>query len=207
MLVPISATSAPPITNPTVVPINPRITFCPVLSAFDRSTASVPKTTQNPCCTEVRSATSTASASAERPAQAVVQPGGARLSVSERALARGRDRARESGRLTPEQPLHPGATRRGGREIDVRRDLVGDIRELLGTEARIQSRDDGGGHVAVGRRRRVLTRGQAGRVVLEFVQSRTQLRCARARGLHGSDRRARVQRRRRRARAPWRRPA
>ena len=49
VLVPISATIAPPTTTPAAVPARPRTTLWPVLSAFERSTESVPSTTQNEC--------------------------------------------------------------------------------------------------------------------------------------------------------------
>ena len=66
-LVPMPTISAPPMTNPTRLPSTARTTFCPVLKALDRSTLSVPSTTQNECWTPVRSATSTARPSAIAP--------------------------------------------------------------------------------------------------------------------------------------------
>ena len=47
-------------TNPTTVPSSARPAFWPVFKALERSTASVPSTTQNACCTPVNSATRTA---------------------------------------------------------------------------------------------------------------------------------------------------
>ena len=35
--------------KPAIVPITARTTFCPVFSAFERSTDSAPSTTQNEC--------------------------------------------------------------------------------------------------------------------------------------------------------------
>ena len=40
--------------KPTAVPSRPRSAFCPVLSAFDRSTDRVPRRTQKECCTPVQ---------------------------------------------------------------------------------------------------------------------------------------------------------
>ena len=104
MLVPISGTSTPPTTNPAMVPSRPRTTFWPVLSALERSTESVPNTTQKQCCTPVRSATSTARPSAGRAAEAVVQPDRVR-STCAGALLRGGQRPREARRLAAEQPV------------------------------------------------------------------------------------------------------
>ena len=63
-MVPIPTSSAAPITNPTTVPASPRHAVDPVAEALVRSTDSVPRTTQNACCTPVASATATAAASA-----------------------------------------------------------------------------------------------------------------------------------------------
>ena len=67
VLVPIRYTSTPPTTNPAVVPTMARTMFWPVLRALERSTARVPKTTQKPCCTPLRWATSTARPRATAP--------------------------------------------------------------------------------------------------------------------------------------------
>ena len=136
VLVPISATSAPPTTNPAVVPSRPRIAFWPVLSALERSTASVPNTTQKPCWTEVSSATSTASA---RP----VAPRRLLCSHDElgSACASARSRAELSGPVKPAgwRPSSRSSQLRragGSGELDVGGDLLGDVGELLGAEAR-----------------------------------------------------------------------
>ena len=77
----------------------PGRTFWPVLSAFDRSTASVPSMTQNECWTPVSSATSTARAEADGAAHAVVQPDRVALDVSRRPLLGRRQRAGDAFRL------------------------------------------------------------------------------------------------------------
>ena len=61
VLVPTTATMAPPITNPTVVPTTARARFWPVPRALDRRTLRVANATQKACWTVRRSATSTAS--------------------------------------------------------------------------------------------------------------------------------------------------
>ena len=53
---------AEPMTKPTAVPPTARSAVAPVPSALDRSTDSVPRTTQNPCETSVTSTTATARA-------------------------------------------------------------------------------------------------------------------------------------------------
>ena len=58
---------APPITNPTAVPVSARSAVEPVEAALVRSTDRVPSTTQNPCWTPERSATVTATAIASAP--------------------------------------------------------------------------------------------------------------------------------------------
>ena len=70
----------------------------PVFSALERSTDSVPSTTQNECCTPVRSATRTARPSADRAAHAVVQPHRVPLDVRGGALLCGRQRVRRRPR-------------------------------------------------------------------------------------------------------------
>ena len=67
MSLPITTTSAPPITNPSAVPASARIAVAPVAAAFVRRTESVPSTTQKPCWTLLTSATATATASATAP--------------------------------------------------------------------------------------------------------------------------------------------
>ena len=57
---PIASSRSAPTKKPIAVPASPRRMFCPVASAFERSTESVPSTTQNACCTPERSATRTA---------------------------------------------------------------------------------------------------------------------------------------------------
>ena len=101
-------------------------------------------------------------------AQAVVQPRRARLRVGERSFPGGADRPRESGGLTSEQPLGPGAAAGGRGVIGVCRDLLGDVGEFLRPEARVERRND---------RCRVILGGlgraphwQSGGVRLECVQ-------------------------------------
>ena len=81
-----SRENAAPMANPTAVPTSPRAMYCPVLSAFERSTESVPSTTQNECCTPVRSATSTASPSPTAPRTLLCSQTEWRLDVRPRAL-------------------------------------------------------------------------------------------------------------------------
>ena len=49
MFVPTSHTSVPPIRSPAAVPPIARRTFWPVMSALERRTDSVPRTTQKEC--------------------------------------------------------------------------------------------------------------------------------------------------------------
>ena len=51
--VPITCSSRAPTTKPAMVPARPRRTFWPVFRAFERSTDSVPRMTQNECWTPV----------------------------------------------------------------------------------------------------------------------------------------------------------
>ncbi len=65
--VPIPRISTAPMKNPTVVPTSALSAVAPVEAAFVRNTDKAPSTTQNPCCTLVRSATPTATARATAP--------------------------------------------------------------------------------------------------------------------------------------------
>ena len=65
--VPMAITSSAPTTIPTAVPARALRIDQPVASAFDRSTESVPSTTQNPCWRPVRWAMKTATASPAAP--------------------------------------------------------------------------------------------------------------------------------------------
>ena len=117
----------------------PRTMFCPVLSALERSTDSVPSTTQNACCTPVRFADEHGHAEPDRAADAVVQPDRMALDV-----CRGRSCAAASGPASPPAggraaapPVAP-LGRRG--QVDVARDLRDDEAQLLRAEARVQRR-------------------------------------------------------------------
>ena len=57
---PIATINRPPTTIPTAVPKTAWTTVAPVPSAFERSTDSVPSTTQKACCSDARCATYTA---------------------------------------------------------------------------------------------------------------------------------------------------
>ena len=65
--VPRATTTSEPTPKPTTVPTTARTAVAPVPSAFERSTDSVPSTTQNPCCTSVASTVATARARATAP--------------------------------------------------------------------------------------------------------------------------------------------
>ncbi len=49
VLVPIAVSISAPTMKPITVPDRPRSAVCPVLSAFERSTESAPRTTQKEC--------------------------------------------------------------------------------------------------------------------------------------------------------------
>ena len=96
--------------KPTSVPSRPRTTFWPVLRALERSTDSVPSTTQKECWTPVSLGDQHGQTEADRTAQAVVQPDRVPLDVRAGALLGGRQRARATPvGWTPQQPLEPGA--------------------------------------------------------------------------------------------------
>jgi hypothetical protein len=59
---PMASSSAAPIANPTAVPASARNAVDPVDAALVRNTDRVPSTTQNACCTPLRSAMATAAA-------------------------------------------------------------------------------------------------------------------------------------------------
>jgi len=67
VLVPRPSSSRAPAAKPITVPPSARSAVDPVDAALLRSTAKVPRTTQSPCWTPVRSATRTAAASASDP--------------------------------------------------------------------------------------------------------------------------------------------
>ncbi len=62
---------AAPTTNPMAVPASARRAVDPVAAALVRSTDKVPRTTQKPCWTPLRSATATAMARATEPRRAL----------------------------------------------------------------------------------------------------------------------------------------
>src|SRR5262249_53434854 len=66
-LCPTATRRPPPITRPIAAPPRARTAVDSVEAALVRSTDSVPSTTQKPCCTLLRSATATATASATEP--------------------------------------------------------------------------------------------------------------------------------------------
>ena len=163
-----------------------RARSAPVLSAFERSTESVPSTTQKACCTPVRLAISTA-----RP-----RPMAPRMlfcSHSEwcSTWAPARSWAAESGSgeargLAAEQLVDPAAPLGRGGPVDVRRDLRHDEAQLLCPEGGVERGD----HVA----HRRLCRGLSARrgadrqpqvVALELAQSRAQLRQRRVQIVRG----------------------
>ena len=67
VFVPIATSRAAPTMKPATVPSMARTASCPVFSAFERSTDSAPRTTQNECWTPVSLAASTASPSPAAP--------------------------------------------------------------------------------------------------------------------------------------------
>ena len=103
-------------TNPTTVPSSAaRRRSGPVLSAFERSTDSVPSTTQNECCTPVRFGDEDRQPQPDRAAHAVVQPHRVPLDVRRRALLRGRSVPADALGLAAEQPVQPAAPLGGAR--------------------------------------------------------------------------------------------
>ena len=107
--VPIAASSAAPTANPIAVPSSARSAVAPVAPALVRSTESVPRTTQKPCCTLVRSATATAAARASAPRRLLTNH-------TERRLAWRAARA-NSSRPSPRRPnVTPPRCRTSGDE-------------------------------------------------------------------------------------------
>ena len=138
VLVPMAATTAAPIANPIAVPSTPRAMNWPVFSAFERSTDSVPSTTQNECCTPVRLATNTARPRPTAPRTLLCSHTECALEVRRGALAGRRQRARDALGLPAEQAIPPAAPLGGRGQLDVARDLRGREAELLRAEARIE---------------------------------------------------------------------
>ena len=81
-------------------------------------------------------------AESDRSPDAVLQPDGVPPCIRAGTLLRGRQRGREPFGLVTEEPVPPTSPLRGGGEVDVPRDLGDDEAQLLGSEPRIQSRDD-----------------------------------------------------------------
>ena len=88
--------------NPTAVPTSARHAIDPVDEALVRSTDRVPSTTQKPCCTPVRSATATATASATEPRAALRNHTDRRLACRSSTVASSSSATRrDSGRGGP----------------------------------------------------------------------------------------------------------
>ena len=109
-------------------------TFCPVLSAFERSTESVPSTTQKACCTPVRLAISTARPRPTAPRMLFCSHSECVLDVGAGALLGGGDGPGEARGLAAEQLVEPAAPLGRGGPVDVRRDLRHDEAQLLRPE-------------------------------------------------------------------------
>ena len=114
--VPIAYTIAPPTMKPATVPASARNAFWPVLSAVERSTARVPNDDPEAVLDAAQVGDEDRQAERHRAPEAVVQPRGAEAHVRAESLLRGRQRAREPGRLAAEEPVDPAATRGGRRE-------------------------------------------------------------------------------------------
>ena len=151
MLVPIRATIAPPTTTPAAVPARPRTTLWPVLSAFERSTESVPSTTQNECWTPDMLATSTARLSPAAPRRLLwSQTECGSKCATARCWKADTVPGRPEGRR-PSIRLQPAAPVGGGGDLGILGDLGRRERELLRPEARVERRHDRGGAVVVRR--------------------------------------------------------
>ena len=145
VFVPTASTMTAPTTMPTTVPSTARTTLWPVLSALERSTESVPRTTQNACSARTTSATSTAPASAGRAPEAVVQPGRVTVEVRCRALAGHGEQVGDARRRSPEELIEPAASLGRHRALRVGGDLRDGVADLLGAEARVQRGRRSGG--------------------------------------------------------------
>ena len=180
VLVPIRARAAAPMTKPATVPASPRRTFWPVLRAFERSTDKVPSTTQNECCTPVRSATRTARPRATAPRTALCKVTECRSKCETARLLGGAQAPARPGRLASRQSFEEAAPFRGGRQVDVGGNLGDSEAELLGPEARVQGGDELGdlllGHEGLLARQRPADRQLHGGGELQVGEAGSQLR-------------------------------
>src|SRR5438477_6741553 len=117
LLVPATRAKSPPRTTPSRLPPIACTVVRPVPSAFDRSTWSVPRTTQNPCCSPRRFASTTAMArpiATRRLDWTTVEEGSRCVRIVPRT--RRHDAAKPSARRygAPHVHLRPSARRNDG---------------------------------------------------------------------------------------------
>ena len=120
-------------TNPTAVPATARSAVAPVPRALDRSTDSVPSTTQNPCSTSVTSTTATARARPAAPRTAFRN----HTEWKERCEANRRHSIREELAVDGPQSLVAHRLGTGSLEDGIGHQLSGDT-QSSGPKARVQ---------------------------------------------------------------------
>ena len=138
VFVPTASTMTAPTTMPTTVPSTARTTLWPVLSALERSTESVPRTTQNPCSALCEVGDEHGARERGRAPEAVVQPGRVTVEVRRYALAGHGEQVGDTRRRSPEELIEPAASLGRHRALGVGGDLRDGVADLLGAEARVQ---------------------------------------------------------------------
>ena len=150
---PIASSRSAPTKKPIAVPASPRMMFCPVASAFDRSTEERAEHDPERMLDTREVGDEDCDREADRAAQAVVEPHRMPLEVSERTSLRRGQRAGEARRLVPQQPVGEAPALGRRCESDVGRDLGDREPELLGAEPRVERIDDRGRPARPGLRR------------------------------------------------------